>query len=569
MKKNLNMSIKDLPIKKKLIKSFMIIVIIGTLISCLSIIFLQKISDDYQYAIKNYGFSQGEIGKLGIKVEHSYSMIKEIIILGNQDSIDQKRIVVMQEEIQECTDEITQLLAVIDNTNEEVDEKNIFNNVKSDIEEYEKVKQRIIELGLEKKNKQAAEMLRSQGNVAMDLLAVDISELLDIKINKCNALISKLKILRSMFMAVILISIVVSVMFALKLSKHISNIIGDPIEKMNSIAKQISQGNLDVEIKIDSNDEIGELATSFSCMITTLKGYINEISKVLGNISDGKLECKIEEEYEGDFIEIKNSLENILKSLGEVFSEFRQSTIEIKGNSKQVSEISELLSKGSFEQTAVVKELSLSMEEINIQVHQNAEDASHANNITNTLVKNIEKSNEEMDKVLIAMNEIESSSKNIINIMRSIDEIAEETNLLALNAAIEAARAGEAGKSFAIVADEVRKLADQSANAANRTSKIINDSILAITNGKELAINTANTLTKAVDDADVTINLVTGIAEASNDQAKVIENINGGIVQIVDLIQKTAAVAEQSAASSEELTTQSVVLDEMIKKFKH
>ena len=541
--------IRNLPIKKKLIKSFLIIVIIGALTSCLSIIFLQKINNNYQYAINEYGFSQGEIGKLGIRVEHSYSMIKEIIIIGSQDSIDQKRITSMQEDIQKCDDDIKELLSLIEKTNKELEEKETFNNIKDDIQEYEKVKQRIIDLGLERKSDQAAELLRLQGNPSMDLLTVDISKLLDTKIDQCNNLVTKLNILRTIFIGIIIVSIGISVLFALQLSRYISDIIGNPIEKMNIIAKKLANGELNVDLEIDSNDEIGELVSSFSVMITTLKGYISEISEVLGDISLGKFNCKIEQEYKGEFIQIRSSLENILKSLTHVFSEFKQSAIEITENSKQVSDIAEVLYKGSLEQTSVVNELSVSINKINGQVKKNTEDATNVNDVTNYLVENIGKSNNQMNTLLNAMNEI-------------------ETNLLALNASIEAARAGEAGKSFSIVANEVRNLADQSSNAAKSTKKIINDSMIAIYNGKSLVINAANTLTECVKQSDVTINLINDITVASNEQALAIESIDKGIAQIVEVINENSKVSEKSAESSEHLKTQSIVLDEMINKFR-
>lgn len=210
----------------------------------------------------------------------------------------------------------------------------------------------------------------------------------------------------------------------------------------------------------------------------------------------------------------------------------------------------------------------MSINKINGQVKKNTEDATNVNDVTNYLVENIGKSNNQMNTLLNAMNEIESSSKNIINIMQTIDEISEQTNLLALNASIEAARAGEAGKSFSIVANEVRNLADQSSNAAKSTKKIINDSMIAIYNGKSLAINAANTLTECVKQSDVTINLINDITVASNEQALAIESIDKGIAQIVEVINENSKVSEKSAESSEHLKTQSIVLDEMINKFR-
>ena len=187
----MKVDIKNLPIKKKLMNSFMVIVVISILTSFISLICLQIINDRYKDAMSNYGFSQGQVGLLGIKVEHSYSMVKEIIVVGNTSDVD--RIKTIKEDIEKCNEDINLLLQNIDKENVQNDkEQELINNIKSDIESYEQVKDRIIELGMNNKTAQASQLLRGQGNPAMDLLTVDISELLSIKIEQCNLLINRL-----------------------------------------------------------------------------------------------------------------------------------------------------------------------------------------------------------------------------------------------------------------------------------------------------------------------------------------------------------------------------------------
>ncbi len=314
----MKVDIKNLPIKKKLMNSFMVIVVISILTSFISLICLQIINDRYKDAMSNYGFSQGQVGLLGIKVEHSYSMVKEIIVVGNTSDVD--RIKTIKEDIEKCNEDINLLLQNIDKENVQNDkEQELINNIKSDIESYEQVKDRIIELGMNNKTAQASQLLRGQGNPAMDLLTVDISELLSIKIEQCNLLINRLNRLRIIFVMIILATIALSVIFAMKSSKYLSDVIGNPIIKMSKIAKRICDGDLDVEIQCESNDEIGELAQSFSKMVIAIKSYISEISSILGDISNGNLNCSIEEEYKGNFIEIRKSLENIIRSLNDIF----------------------------------------------------------------------------------------------------------------------------------------------------------------------------------------------------------------------------------------------------------
>lgn len=564
----MKVDIKNLPIKKKLMNSFMVIVVISILTSFISLICLQIINDRYKDAMSNYGFSQGQVGLLGIKVEHSYSMVKEIIVVGNTSDVD--RIKTIKEDIEKCNEDINLLLQNIDKENVQNDkEQELINNIKSDIESYEQVKDRIIELGMNNKTAQESQLLRGQGNPAMDLLTVDISELLSIKIEQCNLLINKLNRLRIIFVMIILATIALSVIFAMKSSKYLSDVIGNPIIKMSKIAKRICDGHLDVEIQCESNDEIGELAQSFSKMVIAIKSYISEISSILGDISNGNLNCSIEEEYKGNFIEIRKSLENIIRSLNDIFENIGQATIDVKANSEKAAEMAELLSDGSKNEKDAVRELCVSIDQINKQVNKNADNAIDTSTITNALAENIDNSNIMMDKVIKAMEDIEDCSNSITSIMNTINDIAERTNLLALNAAIEAARAGDLGSGFAVVADEVKSLASQSADAARETNNIVNESIKAVNNGKLLVYNTANTLNESLKNIKKTRELSEYITDSSKEQYESIAIVNERIKKITETINRTVEVAENSAISSEELKSQSSKLEMMINKFKH
>lgn len=564
----MKVDIKNLPIKKKLMNSFMVIVVISILTSFISLICLQIINDRYKDAMSNYGFSQGQVGLLGIKVEHSYSMVKEIIVVGNTSDVD--RIKTIKEDIEKCNEDINLLLQNIDKENVQNDkEQELINNIKSDIESYEQVKDRIIELGMNNKTAQASQLLRGQGNPAMDLLTVDISELLSIKIEQCNLLINRLNRLRIIFVMIILATIALSVIFAMKSSKYLSDVIGNPIIKMSKIAKRICDGDLDVEIQCESNDEIGELAQSFSKMVIAIKSYISEISSILGDISNGNLNCSIEEEYKGNFIEIRKSLENIIRSLNDIFENIGQATIDVKANSEKAAEMAELLSDGSKNEKDAVRELCVSIDQINKQVNKNADNAIDTSTITNALAENIDNSNIMMDKVIKAMEDIEDCSNSITSIMNTINDIAERINLLALNAAIEAARAGDLGSGFAVVADEVKSLASQSADAARETNNIVNESIKAVNNGKLLVYNTANTLNESLKNIKKTRELSEYITDSSKEQYESIAIVNERIKKITETINRTVEVAENSAISSEELKSQSSKLEMMINKFKH
>ncbi len=562
----MKINIKDLPLRKKLFRSFMIITILGSLSSIISLVFLQLITVEYNHAINNYGFSQGEVGKLGIKVENSYSIVRDIA-MSEDESFDETRKANVRDSVSNYSEEIKQLLISIEKTNTTSIEKEEFEKIKNDISEYEPIRDRVLELGLEKKNRQASQIMKSDVSPKVEVLTVDISELLQTKIDNCNELVNKSKTLKIISIIIILISIGLTLGLTIFLSRNITNFISQPIEKMNRIARQMAEGNLEVAIEVESKDEIGELANSFSEMLKTLKAYINDISHVLGHISIGNLSVSTREGYKGNFVEIKESLHNILNSFNEVFSEINDATHEVSGSSDKVASIAKVLSKGTIEQASSIEQLSASMIDINEKVQSNAKNANNTNYITTTLVENIEKSNYQMNEMLVAMNEIEKSSKDIKNIIKAIDYISEQTNLLALNAAIEAARAGESGKGFSVVAEEVRSLANQSTNAAKQTTQLIEEAIKVVNQGKTLANNTAQALKNVVEDVNRAIELVSSIASASEDQAYAIKQVNDGIIQITNVVQLTSSIAEQSAAASEELINQANNLDKMIEKY--
>ena len=292
-----------------------------------------------------------------------------------------------------------------------------------------------------------------------------------------------------MFILIIAVILVVGLSRAIY---KISNKLLNPIDDICIFADKVSQGNLSELIEIKSDDEIGKVAEAFNNTIKNLRDYISEIDKTLDNVAKGNFDINIEYEYKGDFINIKKSLINIISSMNETFKEIKEATVQVKGGSEQVASTAQTLSQGAAEQASGIEELTASIGEINEEVQNSANNAKDTNKIAYDLGEQIQGSNEKMKEMLYAMNEIENSSRNIKEVITTIDSIAEQTNLLALNAAIEAARAGEAGKGFAVVAEEVRKLAEESSKAVKNTAELIEGSMKSVENGKVIADTTAS-----------------------------------------------------------------------------
>lgn len=359
------------------------------------------------------------------------------------------------------------------------------------------------------------------------------------------------------------ISLVVSIFSIIIILKRMLN----PINKVVEAAKDISQGNLSIVIDVNSQDEIGILASTFGETANYLKGMIGEISGILNNMANNNFNVSIQSEYLGDFNQIKISLTDIITNLNTALSHINLAADQVAVGSDQVASGAQALSQGATQQASSVQQLAATINEISQQVKDNAKNANRASDMSNIVAQEIDQSNEKMNTMTTAMTEISQSSSEIEKIIKTIEDIAFQTNILALNAAVEAARAGEAGKGFAVVADEVRNLASKSAEASKDTAILIENSIKAVERGTQIANETAKTLIDAVEStkkATVTINK---ISQASEQQASAIEQITLGIEQISSVVQTNSATSEQSAAASQELSSQAQMMKNIIDGF--
>ncbi|WP_326909427.1 methyl-accepting chemotaxis protein [Sedimentibacter sp. MB31-C6] len=343
-----------------------------------------------------------------------------------------------------------------------------------------------------------------------------------------------------------------------------------PIKKITEVTNKLALGELDVDINIKSNDEIGELAKSIDSLTKRLKSYIiyiNESVMVLDEFAMGNLVMDLENDYKGEFAKLKGALEKVSSTLKDIIGRIKDSSDSININAEQVSSGSQALAQGTTEQASSIEELSAEINEIYSTIVANAENAENAGKKALESANEVDKGNAQMKEMLDAIDEISMSSSEIGKIIKVIDDIAFQTNILALNAAVEAARAGSAGKGFAVVADEVRNLAGKSAEAAKQTTSLIENSITAINKGTSLADEAGKSLSGIVSKTKETNDLITEIVNASAQQTVSVNQIRDGIEQISSVVQENAATAEASAANSEELSGQVQILKELIDNF--
>lgn len=507
--------LNEMRIQKRLTTGFIITTAITSIGAILGIIALIFISNRYTYALQNYGFSQGDIGKAMIMFADTRSSTRGIIGYDDDDLIAS-----MAESHDTNKQKFENYWDTVHNTLTTSEEEAIYQAINNLLTNYWTKENEVIALGNTTDQAQ-----RTQAQTVMnDTLAPMYEEiysqmvnLLNTNVDEGNALDNKLNILGIIILAVIIIVVIISVIVSTKLGIIIAKGISEPLITLRNRLITFEQGDLSTDFPVvDSQDEIKDMTETATEMTASLKSIIYDCNYILGEMSKGNygITSKAKEKYVGEYSGLINAMRNLRDLMIETLQQISDASKQVNAGSNNLAQAAQALAEGSTDQSEAVQELQATIANITSGVEKSSAKTEDSYQEANKYATEADQSRVEMEAMMTAMSRINETSQKIGNIISDIEDIASQTNLLSLNASIEAARAGDAGKGFAVVADQIRKLAEQSTQSAVDTRQLIESSLAEVEEGNKAAQRAADSIESVVDG-------IKSIAETSQELSQI------------------------------------------------
>lgn len=528
------------------------------------------IANRYNYALTNYGFSQGDIGKMMITFADTRSNLRAAI--GYQDiNIIQSCADAYEEKKASCLEYTKE----VGKTTTSAEEKKLYQQIESGLTEYFEICDAVIEKG---QNDQDIDARHEAQQQAKTEIAPKYEELYQSMVKLMNANTEQgdhLEKVLSVVEIVTLLAIIFVIIFAFYVARRIGRVVADnivnPLENLSGRLDTFAKGDLSGEFpETSTRDEISDMVMVAKSMAENLAAVIQDVNHRMDLMAhnDYTGTCAIPEKYMGDFAAMNEAIHVMNMDMNETLHRIEEAASQVSSGSTNLAEGSQTLAEGSTEQAGAVEELLVSFASITEGVEHTRESAQASYELSVKYAQEADKTQQEMNTVTAAMKRISEMSQQIETIIGQIEEIAEQTNLLALNASIEAARAGEAGRGFSVVATQIGKLADESAQSAVNTRELIMNSIQEIENGNQAVDATSATIGTLVSGINEVAQKSQELARLSETQAEQIKQAEAGVNQISEVIQSNAAIAEESSATSQELSAESDSLNDLVQQFK-
>ncbi|MDE6388506.1 MAG: methyl-accepting chemotaxis protein [Lachnospiraceae bacterium] len=555
-------------IKERLFRGFVIASGVPALVAAIVLVVLIIIAKIYAGALQDYGFAQGDVGKAMTYFAETRSTLRGCIGYEEEGAVES-----MKAAHSESIENFTQSFEALERFMVSDANKAVYNDISSKLPQYWELDNQILEVG----SNSDAELSRAAQDMAMnDLMPLyeDINDqlvsIMDIKVDRGNSISSTMTIVSTVLVIVIAIIIIIAIATSIRLGNYIALNISTPLVKLKERLAAFADGDLTSPFpEVDANDEVADIIKSANDMAGTLHFIIYDMDYILGQMADSNYAVRSKDgsKYTGEFRQIFDSLKQLRDNMIETIRYIEESSVQVSAGSGNLADSSQSLAEGATEQAGAVEELQATISTISDASKNAAASAEEAYHQSQKYADVANRSSDDMREMLEAMARINETSQKIGNIISEIESIASQTNLLSLNASIEAARAGEAGRGFAVVADQIRQLAEQSSKSAVDTRTLIEGAMQEIENGNKVADRAVASIEIVVDGIRKVADSSKELSAISASQATTMQEAEAGVNQISDVVQTNAAVAEQSSATSQQLSAQAAALDGLIAKF--